>query len=141
MADKMRSTLKLLGFVIILLVGTTVVSYFVAKNVLGEYSTKQPERQLVTYDLGEYLTNLADRGYVKVSIVCLLDGKETEKEVAKKEFEVKDRIYAILRSKTYDSVKDSKGMGILKNQIKAAVNELIDSGEIEEVFFTEIIVN
>lgn len=141
MADKMRSTLKLLGFVIILLVVTTVVSYFVAKNVLGEYSTKQPERQLVTYDLGEYLTNLADRGYVKVSIVCLLDGKETEKEVAKKEFEVKDRIYAILRSKTYDSVKDSKGMGILKNQIKAAVNELIDSGEIEEVFFTEIIVN
>jgi len=137
----MRSTLKLLGFVIILLVVTTVVSYFVAKNVLGEYSTKQPERQLVTYDLGEYLTNLADRGYVKVSIVCLLDGKETEKEVAKKEFEVKDRIYAILRSKTYDSVKDSKGMGILKNQIKAAVNELIDSGEIEEVFFTEIIVN
>ncbi|MFO7151726.1 MAG: flagellar basal body-associated FliL family protein [Bacillota bacterium] len=141
MADKMRSTLKLLGFVIILLVVTTVVSYFVAKNVLGEYSTKQPERELVTYDLGEYLTNLADRGYVKVSIVCLLDGKETEKEVAKKEFEVKDRIYAILRSKTYDSVKDSKGMGILKNQIKAAVNELIDSGEIEEVFFTEIIVN
>jgi len=141
LADKMRSTLKLLGFVIILLVVTTVVSYFVAKNVLGEYSTKQPERQLVTYDLGEYLTNLADRGYVKVSIVCLLDGKETEKEVAKKEFEVKDRIYAILRSKTYDSVKDSKGMGILKNQIKAAVNELIDSGEIEEVFFTEIIVN
>lgn len=141
MADKMRSTLKLLGFVIILLVVTTVVSYFVAKNVLGEYSTKQPERQLVTYDLGEYLTNLADRGYVKVSIVCLLDGKETEKEVAKKEFEVKDRIYAILRSKTYDSVKNSKGMGILKNQIKAAVNELIDSGEIEEVFFTEIIVN
>nr|PZN04889.1 MAG: flagellar basal body protein FliL [Bacillota bacterium] len=137
----MRSTLKLLGFVIILLVVTTVVSYFVAKNVLGEYSTKQPERELVTYDLGEYLTNLADRGYVKVSIVCLLDGKETEKEVAKKEFEVKDRIYAILRSKTYDSVKDSKGMGILKNQIKAAVNELIDSGEIEEVFFTEIIVN
>lgn len=141
MANKLRSALKLLVIVILLLLVTTVVTYFVAKNILGDNSKKQQENQFVTYPLGDYLTNLADRGYVKVSIVCLLDGKEVEKELAKKEYQIKDRVYAILRSKTYDSVKDSKGMEVLKKEIKDTVNKLIESGEVEEVYFTNIIVN
>ncbi|MCF6097068.1 flagellar basal body-associated FliL family protein [Thermovorax subterraneus] len=141
MANKLRSTLKLLVVVILVLLVSTTVTYFIAKNILADNSKKQQENQSITYSLGDYLTNLADRGYVKVSIVCLIDGKEAEKELKKKEYQIKDRVYSVLRSKTYDSLKDSKGMEALKKEIKDTVNKLIENGKIQEVYFTNIIVN
>lgn len=123
---------------------TTIISYFVAKNIAGNKiptNKVETDKNYTTYPAGEFLTNLSDKGYIKVSIVYLLSNKDVEKELEQKEYEIQDKVYSILRSKTFDSVKDSKGMEDLRVQIKDAANKVIKNGKIEEVYFTSIIVN
>ncbi|MDN5330938.1 MAG: flagellar protein FliL [Tepidanaerobacteraceae bacterium] len=141
MASKVRSGLKLLIIAVLFLIITTAAAYVITKNILVDDPEQQAKKQYITYPLGDYLTNLADRGYVKISIVCLLSDKKTEKEMQQKEYEIKDGVYAILRSKTYDSLKDSKGMEVLKKELKDMINKVVDNGKVEEVYFTSIIVN
>lgn len=132
----------IIALVCIMLV-TTIVSYFVAKNIAGSpgANTVEVNKNYTTYPAGEFLTNLSDKGYIKISIVYLLSNKNIERELEQREYEVKDKIYSILRSKTFDSVKDSEGMEDLRVQIKEAANKVLGSGKVEEVYFTSIIVN
>ncbi|MFY9216999.1 MAG: flagellar basal body-associated FliL family protein, partial [Tepidanaerobacteraceae bacterium] len=116
--------------------------YVVAKNIASsnEKVVENPKNH-ITYDAGEFLTNLADKGYVKLSMVYLLNGKDVEKELEIKDSEVRDKVFTILRSKNHDSVRDSNGMEELRKEIKECLNQLLNSGEIVDVFFTSIIVN
>jgi len=142
MANKGRSGLNLLLIVVLIMIISTVTTYLIAKYMLANASGEEKEeKQYITYQLGDYLTNLSDKGYIKLSIVCLLNDKETEKQLQAKEYEIKDKVYAILRSKTYDSIKDSQGMQVLKKELKDMFNKVLESGKVEDVFFTSIIVN
>ena len=64
-----------------------------------------------------------------------------EKELKFKDSEIRDKIFTILRSKKYDSVRDSKGMEELRRQIKESLNQTLNGGRIVDVYFTSIIVN
>lgn len=140
---KFKNIFLIIFVLVCIMLVTAVVSYFVAKNIAGNVNTNTVEvnKSYTTYLAGEFLTNLSDKGYIKVSIVYLLSNKNIEKELEQKEYEIKDKIYSILRSKTFDSVKDSKGMESLRIQIKDAANKVLGSGKVQEVYFTSIIVN
>ena len=122
---------------------TTGVAYIVAKSIAGNNDKKNVEtpKNHITYDAGEFLTNLSDKGYIKLSLVYLLSDKEVEKELKFKDSEIRDKIFTILRSKKYDSVRDSKGMEELRRQIKESLNQTLNGGRIVDVYFTSIIVN
>ncbi|ADL07869.1 flagellar basal body-associated protein FliL [Thermosediminibacter oceani DSM 16646] len=140
--SRMQSVFGLLLLIVLFMIISTATTYFIAKNLIAEDGEKKEEKkETITYQLGDFLTNLADKGYIKLSIVCILSDKETEKQIQAKEYEIKDRVYSILRSKTYDSVKDSKGMEILKKELKEKINAVVGKGKVEDVFFTNIIVN
>lgn len=128
-------------FIVMLM--TTGVAYIVAKNIAGNNIKKNIEapKNHITYDAGEFLTNLSDKGYIKLSLVYLLNDKEVEKELKSKDSEIRDKIFTILRSKKYDSVRDSKGMEELRGQIKKSLNQALNDGRIIDVYFTSIIVN
>lgn len=135
-------SIVLVLFLIIII--TTGVTYFVATNLLDKNNSIKPvktEKKYITYEAGEFLTNLADNGYIKISLVYLINDKEVENELNLKNSEIRDKILSILRSKNVDSVKDSKGMEELRKQIKNEVNNVLSSTKINEVFFTSIIVN
>ena len=138
----LRNVLLVVLALFILMIMTTGVAYVVAKNIAGG-SVKYVEssKDQVAYNAGEFLTNLADKGYIKLSMVYLLNDKQCEKEVVSKDSEIRDKVFTILRSKTHDSVKDSNGMEELRKEIKEALNQLLNGGRIVDVYFTDIIVN
>jgi flagellar FliL protein len=127
----------------ILLALTTGITYLITQNMLKVNKADEinSQKKYITYTAGEFLTNLADKGYIKLSMVYLLYDKNVERELQIKDSEIRDKINTILRSKTFDSVKDSKGMESLRQQIKEIINSILASGQIEDVFFTSIIVN
>lgn len=138
----LRNILLVVLALFFLMLMTTGVAYVVAKNIASsnEKVVENPKNH-ITYDAGEFLTNLADKGYVKLSMVYLLNGKDVEKELEIKDSEVRDKVFTVLRSKNHDSVRDSNGMEELRKEIKECLNQLLNSGEIVDVFFTSIIVN
>ncbi|MDD4569151.1 MAG: flagellar basal body-associated FliL family protein [Tepidanaerobacteraceae bacterium] len=138
-----RSVILVVLALFVLVLITTGVSYFVVRNISGNNAIVkgQTSKNHVTYDAGEFLTNLSDRGYIKLSLVYLLDDKIVEKELDLKESEIRDKIFTILRSKKNDSVKDSQGMEELRKHIKESLNDTLNDGIIVDVYFTSIIVN
>jgi len=143
LGNGLRNVLLIVLGLFVLMIMTTGVAYIVATNIAGNNS-KQAEsspKEQVTYNAGEFLTNLSDKGYIKLSMVFLLNDKHCEKEVQSKDSEIRDKVFTILRSKTHDSVKDSNGMEELRVEIKESLNQLLNGGRIVDVYFTDIIVN
>lgn len=138
----LKSIILIVIVLILLMLMTTGIAYFVARNFAGASIVhKEPSKETATYSAGDFLTNLSDKGYIKVSLVYLLDSKDIEKELQSKDYEIRDRIFTILRSKNFDSVKDSNGMEELRKQIKESINSVLSDGKITDVYFTSIIVN
>ena len=73
----LRNVLLVVLALFILMIMTTGVAYVVAKNIAGS-SAKPVEssKDQVTYNAGEFLTNLSDKGYIKLSMVYLLNDKQ-----------------------------------------------------------------
>ena len=118
-----------------------VIYYVLTIAAPGKADAKTQSTNLITYEAGEILTNLKDKGYIKISMVYLMDDKNVEKELKQKEYEIKDNIFSILRSKAIAQVKDSTGMEQLRIQIRESINDILTQGEIIDVYFTSIIVN
>ncbi|KYO64578.1 flagellar basal body-associated FliL family protein [Thermovenabulum gondwanense] len=143
MAQKkgMRRILIIVFIVVILMIVSAFMAYFLTKNFLFQDKAKEEKKVLAPYQAGEFLTNLADHGYIKISLVFLLEGKDAEKELKQREYEINDRIYSILRAKTFESVKNSNGMEVLRGEIKNNINKLLEKAKIVDVYFNSIIVN
>ncbi|WP_296972465.1 flagellar basal body-associated FliL family protein [Tepidanaerobacter sp. EBM-38] len=142
--SKFKNLLIIILLLFILMLITSGIAYFVAKNIAGAGNNKtvvEQSKSNITYDAGEFLTNLSDKGYIRLSLVYLLNSKDVENELKLKESEIRDRIFVILRSETYDSIKDSKGMENLRKKIKESLNQILNDGSIVDVYFTSIIVN
>lgn len=122
----LRNILLVVLALFFLMLMTTGVAYVVAKNIASsnEKVVENPKNH-ITYDAGEFLTNLADKGYVKLSMVYLLNGKDVEKELEIKDSEVRDKVFTILRSKNHDSVRDSNGMEELRKGNKRVFKSIV----------------
>ena len=122
---------------------TVGISFYVATNVMGSADKKVADQSktYITHPAGDFLTNLSDRGYIKFSMVYLLTSKDAEKEVFLKDSEIRDKILSILRTKKFSEVKDSNGMESLRVEIKESLNSILVGGKIEDIYFTNIIVN
>lgn len=130
-----------LTLLILMLISMGVIYYVLTIAAPGKADAKTQSTNLITYEAGEILTNLKDKGYIKMSMVYLMDDKNVEKELKQKEYEIKDNIFSILRSKAIAQVKDSTGMEQLRIQIRESINDILTQGEIIDVYFTSIIVN
>jgi flagellar FliL protein len=95
------------------------------------------------YPLDQFIVNLvsnnADR-YLKCKISLELDSPDLQKEIDKKLPAIRDAIIQILSSKTVEEIQTAKGKEKLKEEIKRKLNEMLTTGEIRNVYFTEFVI-
>lgn len=120
---------------------TMFFTYMMMNKVFNPIGAGAREIKPITYEAGEILTNLSDEGYIKLSMVYLLDNEKVLNEITKKDYQIRDDIFCILRAKKLNEVKDSKGMEGLRAEIKESINKILTQGQILDVYFTSIIVN
>lgn len=100
-----------------------------------------------TFSLDEFLVNLkSDKssGFLKTNIYIgydedSKDNKELPTELEEKKPVLRDSVNSVLRAKKtedFDGTKDEQ----LKKEIKDKINTLLTKGQIEDVYFNEIIV-
>jgi flagellar FliL protein len=95
------------------------------------------------YPLDQFIVNLVSNNssrYLKCKIDLELDAPELQQEVDKKLPAVRDLIIRILSSKTVEEIQTSKGKEKLKEEIKRKLNEILTTGEIRHVYFTEFVI-
>ena len=89
------------------------------------------------------IVNLADRTvprFLKISLVFEVDSPVTASEIIEKEPMVKDSLITLLSSKTMQEILGVENMQVLKEEIVARLNSILDSGLVLNVYFTEFVV-
>lgn len=95
-----------------------------------------------TYSLGDFVVNLtAGRGYqyIQASIVVEVSTENVIEELEKRSPQIRDCIIAILRDQTVTDIEEPDAQTI-KNRIMASLNSLLLTGQITQVWFTQLVV-
>jgi flagellar basal body-associated protein FliL len=139
----------LLILLLVMVVLTAVMSYtflslFTARDVSqnDEEVKKQDAKLGPTFSLGDFVVNLSGTGgyqFVRASIVVEVDDQKVVSELEKRSPQIRDIIILTLRDQKIEDIEEP-GARVIKNQIMAKINEVLTSGRIMNVWFTQLVV-
>ncbi len=157
--EKSGGNKLLLIVIIVLLLLLLIIGGLVAYFLLSgnDEPQEQPEPQKIEkkkkvsnmteigpiYPLDTFVVNLVNNNanrYLKCKIDLELDSPELQQEVDKKLPAIRDLIIRILSSKTVEEIQTSRGKEKLKEEIKRKINEILTTGEVRNVYFTEFVI-
>lgn len=137
---------KLLTVMLIILVSITligVVLFVVITQMNKQSSTLEPSIDDIlesSVDIPELTTNLADGQFIRIALKIQTDSKKAAEELTKRDFQTKNIIIEELAEMTEENLKGKEGIILLENTIKARLNELMQEGEVQQVYITSYII-
>ena len=100
----------------------------------------KPPPDPVLYDMGEFTTNLSDESvlkYIKTDVTLELNNKQVETEVKTDTPVLRDCIISLLNSETSDDIMMNRTK--LKNEVMQQLNEHLSTGEVSNIYFSDLI--
>jgi flagellar basal body-associated protein FliL len=99
------------------------------------------DKELMMISLGNsFVNNVKDSKKICKLTLKVEINKEVAELVAYRESEIRDRINAMIRSKTEAELEGKEGQEKLQKEIVAVMQKIINSKEIRNVYFDEFIV-
>jgi len=95
------------------------------------------------YPMDQFIVNLLNENgsrYLKTTIDLEMDKQELSAELDKKKAIIRDIIIKILSSKTFEEISTVKGKERLKEEIVDQINRILSDGEIQNIFFTDFVI-
>jgi flagellar FliL protein len=93
--------------------------------------------------LEDFVVNITDgeqTRYLKLGITLETDSKKVKDEIESRLPQIRDAIIFQVSGKTFDQVRDQQGKKQLQAELIQSLNELLNTGRINNVFFTEFVV-
>jgi len=95
------------------------------------------------YTLDTMIVNLSDHGgkrYLRVTMALELSDTESIATIESRLPQIRDAVLMILPTKTYDDVSTTDGKIALRNQVMEKINALMTKGHVNNIYFTEFVV-
>jgi flagellar protein FliL len=95
------------------------------------------------YKLDPFLVNLLDPGqlrYLKVTLHVESNQEKVSEEYERRLPQLRDAVLTILSSKNYKDIITSEGKSALREEIKGKLNQLLVGVKVQNVYFTEFVV-
>ena len=108
------------------------------KAALGE--ELKPAELGILYPIESFLVNISsDQGpkFLQAQIELELFEPALENEIARKKPALRDAIIVLLSSRSYRELRDPAGMQKLRGDILRAINNILRTGKIKNVYFTQ----
>lgn len=134
-------TILLIILIVITLIGVIVFVMFTQLN--KEAVPEEPsidEILLSSVDVPEITTNLADNKFVRISFKIQTTSEEAAAELLKRDFQTKDLIITELSEMEEKDLRGKTGKLLLAKTLKTQLNELLQDGEVEQVYITSYII-
>jgi len=137
---------KLLLVVLVLLVAAGAAAAYLLTNQGGEGLGRKAEKPAVTKTMSfeSIVVNLADspgNRYFRMALTLeYLDSAGLEGELKEKEHRIRDGLVFLLKKRTGSDLKDSESPEALREEIRREINRHLEKGQIQEVYFTEFLV-
>lgn len=93
--------------------------------------------------LESFIVNLADEGgqrYLRITMQMELSDKKLEKEIEKRLPKIRDSVLMILPNKKSDDIRTGEGKEQVREEIIAAINESLITGTVDNLYFTEFVI-
>ncbi len=153
MAKKVEVDAKFLiagiAFLIVAVVGSSLVTYLMFRSnaqepAAGSLPDKEVREMGPVFDVGEFLLNLSPTGnqprFIRTEIVLEASDKKVISELEKRKPQVRDYIISLIRSRTFEQLRDASGMELLRLEMRRDINSLISKGEVTNVYFVDLII-
>lgn len=92
-----------------------------------------------TVEVPEITTNLADKRVVRLSLKIQTTSKDAAAELTKRVFQVQNIAIQELSEMEQKDLEGKQGKQIFQKSLKTRLNELMQEGEVQEVYFTSFI--
>ncbi|MFF2176950.1 flagellar basal body-associated protein FliL [Lysinibacillus sp. NPDC058147] len=90
-------------------------------------------------EIPEITTNLADNKIVRFSLKIQTSSKDAAAELTKRDFQVKNIVLQELSEMEQKDLEGKQGKQVFQKSLKTKINELMQEGEVQEVYFTSFI--
>ena len=137
---------KLLTVMLIILVTITLIGVviFVLLTQLNKPTTTgEPTIDDIiaaSVDVPELTTNLADGSFVRLQIKLTTESQEAADELTKRDFQINNILIEELSEMTEKDLQGKQGKIFLQSTVKSKLNELMQKGEVVEVYITSYII-
>ncbi|MDY0405877.1 flagellar basal body-associated protein FliL [Virgibacillus sp. 179-BFC.A HS] len=124
----------LVTMVSVLLIGIIVfIVLYLTDNKTDKGSAQSIDEMVeYSYQTPEITTDLADGSFVRIQFQVITDGKAANKEIAKREFQIKNII--IKEMATMSKKKFKTGLGEMEASLKTRLNEVMKDGKVTNVY-------
>lgn len=138
---------KLLTIMLIILITITLIGVviFVLLTQFNKQQAAPPEPTIdeileASVDVPELTTNLADNSIVRLTLKLQTDSKEVAEELVKRDFQTNNIIIEELAEMTKKDLDGKQGKVMFESTIKSKINELMQEGEVQQVYITSYII-
>lgn len=146
-ADKPKNKMPLIAILAVVMVVALAVTFMVGKQVSAKSKPGGDKKKVEhgpVMPLDDFLVNLSDPGgdhFLKVTVNLELDKEKGKTPETMKEQTplIRDAILMALSSKTRDELSPPAGREKLKAEIKKKVNEALDEGDVQDVYFSNFV--
>lgn len=90
-------------------------------------------------DIPEITTNLADGSFVRITLKIQASDKKAGEELFKRDFQVKNIVIQELSEMKEEALEGKQGKITFQDAIKSQVNELMQEGEVTQVYITSYV--
>lgn len=139
----------LIGLVMAILgVGGGALGSFLTSDKALAFIQQAEEEEPVVYTAvpySEFLINLKptaknDKSFLRIAFTFSVAGEENATYLTDNEAKIRDAIIALLRQKTAETIfAEAEGALIIKEEIKAQMNQLVGNDSVKEVFVTDMV--
>ncbi|MEM1026230.1 MAG: flagellar basal body-associated protein FliL [Myxococcota bacterium] len=115
----------------------------------GGEETEDPEAESasgadfgIPVAVGTFTINLADQDgprYLKVDVKASVSSEKTKEEVEHREPQMRDITISYLSSLTLSDTKGARAKEDIRESLRKRMNNMLQTGEVEDIFFTEFV--
>jgi len=149
MAEDGQMNYKMLALIVVLVViitGVASFTFFTYFSVSGDDENSKEVQSIEdirpTYQVGDFTVNISNNNqisFVRASLVFELENAELAEELDKRSSQIRDRIISTLRAQN-EEILEEPGADTIKEIVKEKINQLLISGRVTNVWFTDLVV-
>jgi flagellar FliL protein len=137
------SLIAILLIIVSVVIANLVIEAKLKKSPLNVQDQRWEEKKpdpLATFDIGEFKLNTADKDeprFLHVQVYLGYDEKDVKviQELNARKIQIVDELNQLFGSRTKDQLDDIEKQKELKEMLKEKINQLLQSGEVREVYF------
>ena len=121
-------------------------SHSLQDNTIKKTKMDKPKNETelgMIYPLEPFIVNLLDKGgkrYLKVKMELEVPTENLIEEITRRNAQLRDTILLLLTSKKFEDVNRLDGKFQLRNELIFGINQVLQSGKIKTLYFTEFVV-